>query len=90
MNIVDTQKSHILYVIACGSSSATLTPNVVMQAQLMGWVVCVLATPHGTKFLGIPFLEEITGYPIRAASLIDGIQRRCCGDAITMLTFFLT
>ena len=66
MNTFDTQKSHVLYVIACGSSSATLTPNVVMQAQSAGWVVCVIATPYGTNFLDIPLLEEITKYPVRS------------------------
>lgn len=66
MNTFDTQKSHVLYVIACGSSSATLTPNVVKQAQSVGWVVCVIATPSGTNFLDIPLLEEITNYPVRS------------------------
>jgi phosphopantothenoylcysteine synthetase/decarboxylase len=66
MNTLDAQKPHVLYVIACGSSSATLTPNIVMHAQSAGWVVCAIATPYGTNFLDIPLLEEITKYPVRS------------------------
>jgi phosphopantothenoylcysteine synthetase/decarboxylase len=32
----------------------------------MGWIVCVITTPQGTKFLDIPLLEQLTGYPVRS------------------------
>jgi hypothetical protein len=55
----------VLYVIACAASSATLVPNLVIQAQAKAWKVCVIATPQGTKFMDIPLLERLTGYPVR-------------------------
>ncbi len=56
----------VLYVIACAASSAALVPNFVMQAQAIGWKVCVITTPQGTKFLDIPLVERLTGYPVRS------------------------
>ena len=56
----------VLYTIACAASSATLVPNFVMQAQAVGWNVCVITTPQGTKFLDIPLVEQVTGYPVRS------------------------
>src|SRR5690242_11111909 len=54
----------VLYIIACASTSATLVPRFVKQAQATGWKVCVITTPQGTKFLDIPLLEQLTGYPV--------------------------
>jgi hypothetical protein len=56
----------ILYTIVCAASTAALVPNFVKQAQAKGWKVCVITTPQGTKFLDIPLLERMTGYPIRS------------------------
>lgn len=56
----------VLYVIACGASSATLVPNLVMLAQAQAWKVCVISTPQGKKFIDIPLLEQLTGYPVRS------------------------
>lgn len=56
----------ILYVIACAASSATLVPNLVTQAQAKAWKVCAITTPQGTKFIEIPLLERLTGYPVRS------------------------
>lgn len=56
----------VLYVIACAASSATLVPNLVMEAQAKEWKVCVITTPQGTKFLDISLLERLTGYPVRS------------------------
>jgi Flavoprotein len=56
----------VLYVIACAASSATLVPNLVVHAQTAAWTVCVITTPQGTKFLDIPLLEQLTGYPVRS------------------------
>ena len=56
----------VLYTIACAASSAILVPNFVMHAQAVGWNVCVITTPQGTKFLDIPLVEQITGYPVRS------------------------
>lgn len=56
----------VLYNISCGASSAALVPNFVVQAQAAGWQVCVITTPQGTKFIDIPLLAQLTGYPVRS------------------------
>ena len=56
----------ILYNIVCAASTAALVPNFVKQAQATGWRVCVIMTPQGTKFIDIPLLERLTGYPVRS------------------------
>ena len=56
----------ILYNIVCAASTAALVPNFVKQAQARGWNVCVITTPQGTKFLDIPLVEQLTGYPVRS------------------------
>lgn len=67
MNEIATDSSRgVLYIIACAASSATLVPNLVIQAQVAAWNVCVITTPRGTQFLDIPLLEQYTKYPIRS------------------------
>ncbi len=56
----------VLYLISCGCSSASLTHNVVIQAQAVGWDVCVITTPNGRKFLNMPLLAQLTGHPVRS------------------------
>jgi phosphopantothenoylcysteine synthetase/decarboxylase len=56
----------VLYQIVCGSSSAPLAERLVKAAQVVGWSVCVITTPHGTKFIDKPILENLTGYPVRS------------------------
>ena len=56
----------ILYNIVCAASTAALVPKFVKQAQARGWNVCVITTPQGTKFLDIPLVERLTGYPVRS------------------------
>ncbi|GLV59812.1 hypothetical protein KDH_66360 [Dictyobacter sp. S3.2.2.5] len=66
MNTSDQPSVRVLYVIACGSSSAFLTPDLVRCAQSTGWTVCVITTPSGRNFIDIPVLEQLTGYPVRS------------------------
>ena len=56
----------VLYIIACGSSSAPLTYNLVLEAQRQGWDVCVITTPDGRKFLNSSQLAVVTGHPVRS------------------------
>ena len=56
----------ILYTIVCAASTAALVPNFVKQAQAREWKVCVITTPQGTKFLDIPLVERLAGYPVRS------------------------
>ncbi|GCE27560.1 hypothetical protein KDA_30440 [Dictyobacter alpinus] len=62
----DRPHPQVLYVIACGSSSAFLTLALVKCAQSAGWTVCVITTPYGRNFLDISALEQLTGYPVRS------------------------
>ncbi len=55
----------VLYVIACGGRPAGQLPEFVRFAQDLGWDVCVIATPDGTKFLDAGQLAELTGHPVR-------------------------
>lgn len=64
MSEITPNQRGVLYIIACGASSATLVPNLVTQAQ--AWKVRVITTPQGKKFIGIPLLEQLTGYPVRS------------------------
>jgi phosphopantothenoylcysteine synthetase/decarboxylase len=66
MNTLEQQRLHVLYVISCGCSSASLTQNFVIQAKAAGWDVCVITTPNGRKFLNMPLLAQLTGHPIRS------------------------
>ncbi len=55
-----------LYLISCASSSATLVPDFIRQAQSIGWDVYVISTPQGTHFIDISLLERLTGHPVRS------------------------
>src|SRR5579875_3301530 len=56
----------VLYIISCGCSSASLTQDLVIQAQVRGWNVCVITTPNGRRFLNMPQLAQLTGHPVRS------------------------
>lgn len=60
------QQQEVLYVISCGSPVAQFVVGLVTQAQMAGWIVCVITTPQGTKFLDLALLEQMTGYPVRS------------------------
>jgi phosphopantothenoylcysteine synthetase/decarboxylase len=66
MNTSQKMIKGVLYIISCGCSSASLTQNVVMQAQSARWDVCVITTPNGKKFLNMPLLAQLTGHPVRS------------------------
>ncbi len=55
-----------LYVIACASRPAQRIQEFVTLAQEAGWEVCIIVTPQATKFVDIPHLEKLTGYPVRS------------------------
>ena len=61
-----TSSRGVLYIISCAASSATLVPNLVKEAQVRAWDVCVITTPQGTKFLDIPLVEQLTKHPVRS------------------------
>ncbi|WP_329102826.1 flavoprotein [Micromonospora sp. NBC_01699] len=60
-------RERVLYVITCGSPLAGHVGRLVTLAQRDDWVVCVVSTPDGRKFLDVPAIEAQTGYPVRSA-----------------------
>src|SRR5689334_576621 len=56
----------VLYIISCASRPAQRVPDLVQAAQAVGWEVCVVVTPQATKFVDVPLLEQLTGYPVRS------------------------
>jgi hypothetical protein len=65
--VAPAQADPVLYVIACGGPPAGQLPGFVGFGQAEGWDVCVIATPDGTKFMGVPRLAEQTGHPVRVS-----------------------
>lgn len=59
--------SRVLYVVACGAPAAGGVGAFVELAQGAGWVVRVIATPMGAKFLDVGRVEELTGAPVRTS-----------------------
>lgn len=55
-----------LYIIACAAPPARNVQGLVKLAQAAGWNVCLIATPQSLKFLNVPLLEQLTGYPVRS------------------------
>lgn len=56
----------VLYIISCASRPAQRVPDLVQAAQGAGWHVGVVVTPQATKFVDVPLLEQLTGYPVRS------------------------
>jgi phosphopantothenoylcysteine synthetase/decarboxylase len=57
---------NVLYVLACGSPGARRVGVLVDLAQRDGWVVCVVTSPDGRKFVDVTALAAQTGYPVRS------------------------
>ncbi|HEU5380334.1 MAG TPA: flavoprotein [Ktedonobacteraceae bacterium] len=56
----------VLYVIACAAPPAQNVQEFVVMAQQAKWMVCVIATPHALKFVDVPLIQQLTGYPVRS------------------------
>jgi phosphopantothenoylcysteine synthetase/decarboxylase len=61
-----TSSRGVLYVVCCAALSAQRIQDFVALAQAEGWNVCVIATPHATKFIDAPLLGQLTGYSVRS------------------------
>jgi phosphopantothenoylcysteine decarboxylase len=59
-------RKNVVYHVVCASPPAQYIQDFVALAQRANWDVCVIATPHATHFLDIPFLETLTGHPVRS------------------------
>jgi phosphopantothenoylcysteine synthetase/decarboxylase len=60
-----SETGNVLYLIVCGAPPAADTPQLVKEKQAEGWQVCVVATPHGARWLNTDELEKLTGHPVR-------------------------
>ncbi len=56
----------VLYHVICAAPPAQQVQDFITLAQAANWDVCIIATPQATKFIDIPFLEELTGHPVRS------------------------
>lgn len=54
----------VLHAVVTGAPPAKDVGVLVDLAQLDGWQVCVVASPHARKFLNVPMLAAKTGYPV--------------------------
>jgi phosphopantothenoylcysteine synthetase/decarboxylase len=54
-----------LYVISCATPAARDIGKLIRLAQGDGWTVCLVATPSAVRFVDVPALEQLTGYPVR-------------------------
>lgn len=62
----EQQPGPVLYTIACATPAAKHIGKLVELAQESNWTVCVIATPHALKFLDVPALEQLSGFPVRS------------------------
>ncbi|GAA1768349.1 flavoprotein [Luedemannella helvata] len=56
----------VLYAIVTGSPVAARVGVLVEAAQAAGWRVCVVASPDARKFLDVPAVAALTGFPVRS------------------------
>lgn len=74
---------NVLYLIVCGAPPAADTPQLVKEKQAEGWDVCVIATPHGARWLDLDQLEQLTGHEVRTDFRHpSGPSFRPLGDAV--------
>jgi phosphopantothenoylcysteine synthetase/decarboxylase len=57
----------VLYVVVCGAPAAANVGELVGLAQRSGWLVRVIATPMGERFIDVGQLTEFTGDRVRVS-----------------------
>lgn len=72
MTDVPQHDKAILYLILCAAPPAQRMQDFILLAQRAGWDVCVIATPQATRFIDIPALATLTGYPVRSEYKLPG------------------
>jgi phosphopantothenoylcysteine synthetase/decarboxylase len=55
----------VLYVVVCGAPAATTIGDLVGLAQRSGWLVRVIVTPMGERFIDVGELAALTGDRVR-------------------------
>lgn len=61
----EMDKRRTLYHVVCAAPPTQQVHDFIRLAQAARWNVCLIATPQATHFIDTPFLEELTGYPVR-------------------------
>lgn len=56
----------VLYALVTGSPAAREVGRLVDLAHADGWDVCVIASPHGSRFIDADALATRTGHPVRS------------------------
>ncbi|GCE09490.1 flavoprotein [Dictyobacter aurantiacus] len=62
----------VLYMIVCAAPPAETIDEFIRQVQQAGWDVCVIATPHATRWIDMPTLETLTGHVVRVDYKLPG------------------
>ncbi|MGH3219936.1 MAG: flavoprotein [Streptosporangiaceae bacterium] len=57
----------VLYLIVCGAPAASSVDQFIRLAQDAGWLVRVIATPMGGRFIDVAQLAALTGDRVRSA-----------------------
>ena len=56
----------VLYLVSCGAPPAAELADAITSLQSEDWTVCVFATPTALRFIDVPRIEALTGYPVRS------------------------
>lgn len=67
MMSVSDRSPGVLYVIVCGAPAASNVDEFIRLAQEAGWLVRVIATPMGERFIDAARLATLTGNRVRSA-----------------------
>src|SRR5690242_18841861 len=59
-------KQKVLYIIVCATPPAAHIQDFIQLAQERNWSTYVIATPYATRFLDVPLLTTLIGYPIKS------------------------
>ena len=65
-------KQRVLYLIICAAPPAQRMQDFITNAQVVGWDVCVIATPQATRFINMPELATLTGHMVRSDYKLPG------------------
>jgi phosphopantothenoylcysteine synthetase/decarboxylase len=65
MMSVRDRSAGVLYVIVCGAPAASSVDEFIRLAQDAGWLIRVIATPMGERFIDAARLAALTGDRVR-------------------------
>jgi phosphopantothenoylcysteine decarboxylase len=64
--------SRILNLIVCAAPPAQQSAQVVQLLQVVGWDVCIIATPQATRWIDQSALAQLTGHIVRTDFKLPG------------------